>query len=182
LPQAVPSGPQRPPGGRRDHRQGRGSIRRGADRHRQGAPARALRSRSGRPPRLGAEGVSESQEQRRRAGRAPHGGFVVKDQELPLPRLSFGRWGLVVMGAAYLIGLILVANAAFGTSTFFNRQANAPARTGGYDTRIPMVAAVNPDTIAKSITEATGGSPTIGLPLPVEVVVVPKVAATQPLS
>jgi len=87
---------------------------------------------------------------------------------------------LVVIGAAYLTGLILVANVAFGTSTFFNRHANAPARTGGYDTRIPMVAAVNPDTIAKSITEATGGSPTIGLPLPEQALVVPKVAATQP--
>ena len=106
----------------------------------------------------------------------------MKDQELPLPRLSFGRWGLVVIGAVYLIGLILVANVAFGTSTFFNRHANAPARTGGYDTRIPMVAAVNPDTIAKSITEATGGSPTIGLPLPAQAPVVPQVAATQPLS
>ena len=106
----------------------------------------------------------------------------MKDQELPLPRLSFGRWGLVVIGAAYLTGLILVANVAFGTSTFFNRHANAPARTGGYDSRIPMVAAVNPDTIAKSITEATGGSPTIGLPLPLPAEAPPVVAAAQPLS
>ncbi len=102
------------------------------------------------------------------------------DQELLVRRLSFGRWGLVVIGAAYLIGLIIVANVAFGTSTFFNRHATAPARTGGYDTQIPMVAAVNPDTIAKSITEATGGAPTIGLPLPAQALVVPNAASTQP--
>jgi hypothetical protein len=104
----------------------------------------------------------------------------VIEEEASVPRLSFGRWGLVVIAAAYMTGLVLVANAAFGTNTFLNRHATAPARTGGYDTRIPMVAAVNPDTMARSITEATGGAPTIGLPFPEQAPAAP--AATQPAS
>jgi hypothetical protein len=80
--------------------------------------------------------------------------------------LSISQWRLAVVVAGYLLGLALMANLAFGTSTFFGKQGTGPARTGAYDTRLPVVGIVDPMTIGKAITEAAGGPPTIGMPLP----------------
>ena len=77
------------------------------------------------------------------------------------------RWTLVPIALSYVAGLLLVANLAFGASTFFGQGVSTPpARTGSYDSRLPAVAPVDGQQVARAITEASGGPPTIGLPLP----------------
>jgi len=89
----------------------------------------------------------------------------VKGANVIALRPPVGRWRLVAIAICYIAGLILIANLAFGTSMFFGASAG-PARTGAYDTRLPIVAPVDPGTIAKAVIEAAGGDPTIGQPLP----------------
>ena len=78
------------------------------------------------------------------------------------------RWRVVAVAICYIAGLILVANIAFGTSAVFG-GSTGPARTGGYNTRLPIVAPVDSGKVAKAIIESTGGAPTIGQPLPADV-------------
>ena len=77
-----------------------------------------------------------------------------------------GSWRWTVVGAAYLLGLLVIGNLVFGASTLFVQRPSGAARTGAYSSGLPVAAAVNPDTIGKAISEAGGGPPTIGLPLP----------------
>ena len=104
------------------------------------------------------------------------------ETDVVVSRLSPWPWRLLFVAACYITGLVLVCNFVFGAGTFVNRHDTGPARTGGYDSRIPMVAAVDPDAIAGAITEATGGPPTIGLPSPVAQPSVPSVPSTQPVA
>ena len=95
-------------------------------------------------------------------------------------RLSIVRWRLVAIGACYMLALVVMTNMFFGTVVFFGgRGSTNPARTGAYGTRLPLVAPVDPHTIARSITEATGGPPTIGMPLPADQ---PVASTTKPRS
>lgn len=85
-------------------------------------------------------------------------------------RLSIVRWRLVAIGACYVLALVAITNMFFGTVVFFGvRGSTNPARTAAYDTRLPLVPPVDPVRIAAAVTEATGGPPTIGLPLPATV-------------
>ena len=79
---------------------------------------------------------------------------------------SAGQWRWVGVGAGYLLGVVVIGYFAFGTSSLFVQGPGGPVRTGTYNARLPIAAPVNPDTIARSITEGRGGPPTIGLPLP----------------
>jgi hypothetical protein len=82
-------------------------------------------------------------------------------------RATAFRWTLVPIALSYVAGLLLVANLVFGASTFFGQGVSTPpARTGSYDSRRPAVAPVEDKQVARAITEVSGGSPTIGLPLP----------------
>ncbi|TMC67535.1 MAG: hypothetical protein E6J13_16435 [Chloroflexi bacterium] len=96
-------------------------------------------------------------------------------------RIQLGGWRLIVAAGAYLLGLVLVANLAFGTGTLSGRGASVPARTGGYDSRLPLVSPVDPATVGKAIIEAAGGPPTIGMPQP-EPPTVANVTTTQPVA
>jgi hypothetical protein len=79
------------------------------------------------------------------------------------------RWRPAAVAAGYVLALAMVANLAFGASGFFARGAStAPARTGGYAGRLPVVTPLDGQRIALAITEASGGPPTIGVPLPVD--------------
>ena len=81
-------------------------------------------------------------------------------------RATAFRWTLVPIALSYVAGLLLVANLAFGASPFFGQGVSTPpARTGSYDSRLPAVAPVDGQQVARAITEASGGPPTIGLPL-----------------
>ena len=94
------------------------------------------------------------------------------------------RWRVVAVAICYIAGLILVANIAFGTSAVFG-GSTGPARTGGYNTRLPIVAPVDSGKVAKAIIESTGGAPTIGQPLPADVPAPPTVTdpvASRPVS
>ncbi len=104
------------------------------------------------------------------------------EKDVVVGRLSPGPWGLLFVAACYVTALLLVSNFAFGAGTFINRHDTGSARTGGYDSRIPMVAAVDPDSMAGAVTEATGGPPTIGLPLPVTQPSVSTGPSTQPIA
>jgi hypothetical protein len=104
-------------------------------------------------------------------------------------RATFARQlRLPGVALAYAAVVVVIANVAFGMADIFTPGEVSPARTGLYDSRIPIVSPVDPGTIAKAITEATGGEPTIGLPLPVTVVAInrkvaaPAVAAAAPIT
>jgi hypothetical protein len=93
----------------------------------------------------------------------------VKEEKSVTRRLAVPGWRLVAVAACYVFATLVIANVAFGMTAFFTRGAGAaPARTGAYNTAQapPNVAPVDPGKIGKAITEATGGAPTIGLPLP----------------
>ena len=90
----------------------------------------------------------------------------MKEADVRIGRATAFRWTLVPIALSYVAGLLLVANLAFGASTFFGQGVSTPpARTGSYDSRLPAVAPVDGQQVARAITEASGGPPTIGLPL-----------------
>ena len=74
---------------------------------------------------------------------------------------SSGRRRLVFIAICYVAGLLFIANLAFGTSMFFG-ASTGPARTGTYNTRVPIVAPLDPDMIPEAIIEAAGDQPATG--------------------
>jgi hypothetical protein len=91
----------------------------------------------------------------------------MKEADARIRRATAFRWTLVPIALSYVVGLLFVANLAFGVSIFFAQGVSAPpASTGMYDSRLPVVAPVDGKQVAQAITEASGGPPTIGLPLP----------------
>ena len=105
----------------------------------------------------------------------------MKDMNAIVLQPSSMRWRVVAVAICYIAGLILVANIAFGTSAVFG-GSTGPARTGGYNTRLPIVAPVDSGKVAKAIIESTGGAPTIGQPLPADVPAPPTVTANPVAS
>jgi len=105
----------------------------------------------------------------------------VKDMNAIVLQPSSMRWRVAAVAICYIAGLIVVANIAFGTSAVFG-GSTGPARTGGYNTRLPIVAPVDSDKVAKAIIESTGGAPTIGQPLPADVPAPPTVTANPVAS
>ncbi len=101
-------------------------------------------------------------------------------------RYTAFQWTLVPMALAYVAGLVIVANLAFGMSIFFGQGASSPpARTSVYGSRQPIVAPVDGKQVANAITEANGGPPTIGLPLPDDsslTQAITTVASIQPIA
>lgn len=75
-------------------------------------------------------------------------------------------------GLGYALALLLVGQLAF--SSGFLAGLGLPAnfgRTGTYDSRLSQVAAVDPDQMARAVSEASGGPPTIAAPPPPPVVI-----------
>ena len=105
----------------------------------------------------------------------------MKDMNAIVLQPSSMRWRVAAVAICYIAGLIVVANIAFGTSAVFG-GSTGPARTGGYNTRLPIVAPVDSGKVAKAIIESTGGAPTIGQPMPADVPAPPTVTANPVAS
>jgi hypothetical protein len=92
-----------------------------------------------------------------------------------------GSLSLLGGGAAYAAVLFFVAQFAFATG--FGAGLGLPAnmmRAGTYrDSRLSEVAAVDTNQIARAITEARGGPPTIASPPPPRPIEAPEKLSTQ---
>lgn len=75
------------------------------------------------------------------------------------------RWAFVPIAAGYMLALALVANFAFGAEFFGAGQYARIAGAGTYGSTLTSAAPVDVQQIAKDISEAGGGPPTIGQPL-----------------
>ena len=80
------------------------------------------------------------------------------------------RWPYAPVAVMYVMTLALVANLAFGAAFLTHGAFVRPPQTAMYGTGLTTAAPVDVQQISKAISEANGGPPTIGQPLPAPVI------------